>query len=234
MGLYKKGVVAGVVLVLIGFMFLFSGTFVIGADGDSKDPTSIPDFMFEKNSDWNNAFDILDYYELSGHPSGYSFSEDPTNVDGEFVDRDFTIGGGVRFKPAVDFVGARNFQLNVQDVMSNVFKVTIVEDLGASINAASETGEGGEIVKYGSQSGVSGGMGLIVWVVIVIIVVLLAGFAFWFFKLRKKDTLAPEVATIPAKNTATSAISSSKIAPVLTKKPSQDAINDYYKKNKIK
>lgn len=227
----KKGYVfPGFILVLIGIILVSSLNIVSGADGDVKSPTSIPDFIFERNSDWNDAFNILDYYEISGHPSGYSFAEDPTNVDGEFIAHEFTIGGGVRFKPVADFIGSRNFMLIVEDINSNIFKVTIVADLNASLSNSS----GDENIKYGSQAGVTGRINWIFLTVIILIIVLLVGFAFWFFKMRKKGDDIVEEAPVVVNNKDVPAASTSKTAPTSIKEPSQDAINEYYKKNKIK
>ena len=213
-----------VVLVIVGMFLVFSGNFVSGADGMSKSPTSIPNFVFEKNSDWVDAFDIVNYYALSGHPSGFGFLDDPTNVDGEYIDHDFNLGGGVKFKPAADFVGTRSFQLKVVGIESNIFSVTIVEDLNATMSADSET-NASKNVKYGAQDGVSGGIGWVFWVIVVLIVIVLLAAGLWFFKFRKKRSPVAEVAPTSSENDVVSTDSSVKKSSSVVKTPIRDSID---------
>jgi len=187
MNLKRVGIILLFVLLFSGLFYFFSGNIT----GNAVFSSEIPNFVFEKNSGWNDAFSVLDYFEVSGHPSGYYFSENPYNIDGEFIESDFTVGGGVKFRPAVDFIGSKEFELHIEEAISNKFNVTIVENL--SENA----GFNDKNVKYGSQN--IGGLGVFGWALIFVLV-LLGVFGVWFFILRKKGDSLFEEAQILRKN----------------------------------
>jgi len=103
--------------------------------GGSSTPAFIEDianFTFEKNSSWNYAFDLADYFGLEdGVNVGFSYWG-VNNTGGEWINYSI-INGAAQFKPAVGFIGSREFRLSAMNdkgtIESNNFTVTIVENI---------------------------------------------------------------------------------------------------------
>lgn len=90
----------------------------------------IPDFVFDRNSSWNYAFDLNNYINISNDTS-FSFYDIPggNNTGGEWINYSLN-DTEVSFMPAVNFTGTREFRFFISDpimgdIYSNIFNVTI-------------------------------------------------------------------------------------------------------------
>jgi len=103
----------------------YDPSFVVGFTGD------IPDYEFDMNSSWNSAFNVSDYFNVSEDVDVSFSSVGADNTNGVWINSSID-GGIVKFKPAVNFAGSREFILMANnpagaDVFSNAFNVTIVD-----------------------------------------------------------------------------------------------------------
>ena len=110
---------------------LFSGEYL----EENYDPSffvefgeDIGNFSFLKDSDWNLAFDYLDYFSVSsGVDVVFSYIGE-SNVNGAAINYSIS-GSDVSFMPAEGFTGWRDFRLAALspagDVVSNTFAVNI-------------------------------------------------------------------------------------------------------------
>jgi len=88
---------------------------------------NIPNFTLEKNTGWNNVFDIPDYFI---DYEGIIFNIEAlgtNNTNGEWIN--YTISNNeVNFKPANNFTGSREFRVGGSGVYSNNFTVNIINN----------------------------------------------------------------------------------------------------------
>jgi len=88
----------------------------------------IDDFTFERNSSWNDAFELDDYFSTINGVDFIINALGTNNTNGEWIN--YTIESGeVKFRPATGFLGSRDFNVTGNGVSSNNFNVTIVENV---------------------------------------------------------------------------------------------------------
>jgi len=93
----------------------------------------IDNFTFERNSSWNDAFDIGDHFSIEDyfnvvHNVTFVVNALGNNTSGEWIN--YTINGdSVEFEPTTGFLGTREFNITGEGISSNNFNVTIVADV---------------------------------------------------------------------------------------------------------
>lgn len=91
--------------------------------------TNVSDFVFDRNSSWNHAFNVSDHFNVSDDIVISFSSIGANNTNGEWINSSI-VGEVVSFMPAVNFTGYREFRMMADnpagaDVFSNVFNVMI-------------------------------------------------------------------------------------------------------------
>jgi len=124
---YEVGVLKKKSFVVIGNYLItsYDPSFVVDFVGD------VPDYEFDMNSSWNSVFNVSDYFNVSDEVGVGFSSVGDNNTNGIWVNSSID-GGVVKFKPAVNFTGTREFVLMADNpvganVFSNAFNVTIID-----------------------------------------------------------------------------------------------------------
>ncbi len=93
----------------------------------------IKDLVFERNSSWNYAFNVSDYFKPCCQTREYKCIFSDNNLNGQDINCSIDSEGKVKFMPRTNFLGTRQFKIKVSDgvdtVYSNWFNVSIVEHI---------------------------------------------------------------------------------------------------------
>ena len=90
----------------------------------------IKNFTFEQNSSWNFAFDVSDHFVYENiDDASMSYWGGSTNNGGVLINWSISDDGKVSFKPKKEYLGSKEFQMAVNGIYSNRFKVTIVDEI---------------------------------------------------------------------------------------------------------